>query len=41
VNKAGKILIAPDNGLTMDQHHQGALQAAQASGRTEMYPSME
>jgi hypothetical protein len=41
VNKAGKILIASDGGLTMDEHHRGAREAARASGRTDMLPSIE
>ena len=41
MNKAGKILIASDNGLTMDQHHEGAVQAAEAGGHADMIPSIE
>ncbi|WP_143087087.1 phage tail protein [Geodermatophilus ruber] len=41
VNRAGKILIASNSGLTMDAHARGAQEAARASGRTDMLPSIE
>ncbi len=37
MNKAGKILIASDDGITMPQHHRGVLQVAQATGRADVY----
>jgi hypothetical protein len=41
VNKDGRILIASNGGLTMDEHTHGAREAARASGRHDMLPSIE
>ena len=42
VSQSGKILIASDGGLPVEgEHERGAKEAARASNRTDMYPTIE